>query len=288
MQPAGEEIEPQKFHFLIVDWSGDEVARVEATPTDKIQCAHQQITNQLGCLSNQQRLTHEGRLLDGHRTWNDYEIEDWASIQITIISQNEEYFAEEDKMNVKGDSLGYTTKLSTKILERGHRFFVLHHIEKHNPSADDGNFMVGIWMDMPDKMKGAERSNIGASSRNGSFGYYAQNKSSRRFGDGRDFQPSPEFKMKVGLAAATPFEGRFVGVLLDLVPGSTHYRSLALFTSDTTDVTSVQYRGVLADAVPDSCDYRSAVSLYHENDRIISRCWMDENIPPQFAYPPPS
>lgn len=197
-------------------------------------------------------------------------------------------FAIEDKCFIKAAPFGWQTKLSSAVLQRGHRYFMHHRIDAH--PTNNGHMMLGVWMDQPDKIPTdvSHADFIGRAACRGCFALGLATSSRVRCGDGREewYRETPHLQVR------RPYTGH-VGVLLDLDPSSPRYRTLAIFTSDEPAVGSagtagpLRYRGIAAEGLPDTCDYRAAVTLRWVGDSVTSMCWMDGDIPDAIAVPAP-
>ena len=167
-----------------------------------------------------------------------------------------------------------------RVLQRGHRYYLQYRIDSH--THNDGNMMFGVAMDVPDKVTLLQTQSLGASPQNGGFGYLAYSSSYVLYGDGRGYRSTPEYKM------TAPWEGRLVGVLLDLDPASPRHLTLSLFLNTPTPADPappLTFRGVMVDNLPLTCDYRAAVSLRYAGDKVSVQGWADGDIP--VTTPPP-
>ena len=69
----------------IVDWGGEESARIEVRPSDKVLVGMRQIDEQLGVAPWRQRLVFGEHQLEEHETWSEIGVSDWSMVQLTII-----------------------------------------------------------------------------------------------------------------------------------------------------------------------------------------------------------
>ena len=74
-------------HFSIVNWGGDEVARVEVLPSDIVLLGQKQIEDQIGVPPHKQRLVHGEQQLDEGELWSAYGLLDWSTVQLTVIDE---------------------------------------------------------------------------------------------------------------------------------------------------------------------------------------------------------
>ena len=70
-------------HLSVVNWGGEEVARVEVLPSDTVLVGQLQIEEQIGVPPRSQRLVLGERLLEETECWSG--VPDWSSVQITVI-----------------------------------------------------------------------------------------------------------------------------------------------------------------------------------------------------------
>jgi len=115
----------------------------------------------------------------------------------------------------------------------------------------------------------AQSQHLGQSA-NGGFGFYLGN-STVYHGDGRG---------AVGVASqiTAPFEGKHIGILLDLDSNSPGNRTLTLFTSNDGRVGSLVHRGVITRDLP-HVDYRAAVSIRLPSESVSWTGYVDGEIP---------
>ena len=74
-----------EIHLSIVNWGGDEVARVEVLPSDNVLLGQKQIEDQIGVPPHKQRLVHGEQQLEEGGLWSAYGVLDWSTVQLTII-----------------------------------------------------------------------------------------------------------------------------------------------------------------------------------------------------------
>ena len=72
-------------HLSVVNWGGEEVARVEVLPSDTVVVGQLQIEDQIGVPPRNQRLVHGEQQLDATESWSAYGVLDWSSVQVTVI-----------------------------------------------------------------------------------------------------------------------------------------------------------------------------------------------------------
>ena len=72
-------------HLLILGWNGEEKARLEVLPSDSVLVGMRQIQDQVGVPPEQQRLVHGERELVAADLWGSIGLQDWASIQLTVV-----------------------------------------------------------------------------------------------------------------------------------------------------------------------------------------------------------
>jgi len=79
----------------VVDWGGEESARMEVHPSDKVLVGMRQIEEQLGGPPYRQRLVVGEHQLGEDETWSECGASDWSTVQLTIVCEEEDY-EEED------------------------------------------------------------------------------------------------------------------------------------------------------------------------------------------------
>lgn len=72
-------------HVSVTDWSGEEVARVEAPRTRPVRDCLSQIQMQTGVSPENIRLTGSGVDLDPSRSWDFLEMDDFSTVTMTIV-----------------------------------------------------------------------------------------------------------------------------------------------------------------------------------------------------------
>ena len=74
-------------HLSVVNWGGEEVARVEVLPSDTVLVGQLQIEDQIGVPPCKQRLVLGEEQLEETELWSVYGVLDWSSVQITVINE---------------------------------------------------------------------------------------------------------------------------------------------------------------------------------------------------------
>jgi hypothetical protein len=80
-------------HLFVVNWGGEEVARVEVLPLDKVLVGQIQIEEQIGVPPHQQRLVHGEQQLEEAEPWSTYGVRNWSTVQLTVINDVCVYFS---------------------------------------------------------------------------------------------------------------------------------------------------------------------------------------------------
>jgi hypothetical protein len=71
----------------IVNWGGEELARIEVRPSDKVLVGMRQIDEQLGVASWRQRLVLGENQLEEDKVWSECGVSDWSTVQLTIVCE---------------------------------------------------------------------------------------------------------------------------------------------------------------------------------------------------------
>lgn len=151
----------------VLNWAGDEVARMEVPLREAVLVGLSQIADQLGVSVSRLRLVFGEREMEGASLFSSYVgLQDWSSVQLTVLSE-EIFFPEDSNFTKMRADYTENSKLSRAVLLRGHRYFILHRIDKN--AKNDGALLVGVWMDHPEKTTLA--ASIGPGGSNGGFGY---------------------------------------------------------------------------------------------------------------------
>ena len=74
-------------HLIVVNWSGDEVARLEVRPSDTVIVGMRQIEEQLGVSVARQMLVCGEDELEAGQAWSTYgSVRDWSTVQLTTLT----------------------------------------------------------------------------------------------------------------------------------------------------------------------------------------------------------
>ena len=71
----------------VVDWGGEELARMDVRASDKVLVGIQQIEEELGVPPCRQRLLFGERQLVEDERWSVCGVLDWSTVQLTIVSE---------------------------------------------------------------------------------------------------------------------------------------------------------------------------------------------------------
>ena len=94
-------------HLIVVNWSGEEVARLEVLPSDTVSVGMQQIEEQLGVPVARQMLVCNEDLLESGRAWSSYTcVRDWSTIQLTTMEQTFDAASDREALMVLFESCG--------------------------------------------------------------------------------------------------------------------------------------------------------------------------------------
>ena len=74
-------------HLSVVNWGGEEIARVEVIPSDTVRVGQLQIEDQIGAPPRNQRLVHGEQQLNATESWSACGVLDWSSVQLTVINE---------------------------------------------------------------------------------------------------------------------------------------------------------------------------------------------------------
>ena len=89
-------VAPVFLHLIVVNWSGDDIARMEVEPSDTVLTGMLQIEEQLGVSVSRQRLVCDEDALEAEEVWSTYaSVRDWVTIQLTTLVQ--EFDASSDR-----------------------------------------------------------------------------------------------------------------------------------------------------------------------------------------------
>ena len=72
-------------HLSVVDWGGEEMARMEVRPSDTVLVGMLQVEEQLGVAPCRQRLVVGERQLGEEDVWSVCGVLDWSTVQLTMI-----------------------------------------------------------------------------------------------------------------------------------------------------------------------------------------------------------
>ena len=72
-------------HLSVVDWGGEEIARMEVRPSDTVLVGMLQVEEQLGVPPRSQRLVGGERQLGEEDAWSVCGVSDWSTVQLRII-----------------------------------------------------------------------------------------------------------------------------------------------------------------------------------------------------------
>ena len=74
-------------NLIVVNWGGDEVARMVVLPSDTVLVGQLQIEDQIGVPPCKQRLVHGVQQLEEAEAWSAYGVVDWSSVQLAVINE---------------------------------------------------------------------------------------------------------------------------------------------------------------------------------------------------------
>jgi hypothetical protein len=187
----------------------------------------------------------------------------------TTIDQSTQFITK-DLLSVVKQVHGTWQSILGKTLSRGHKHYVQFRIDKVDTN---GYIMLGFWYNDPDKLSLATTQHLGQGNTNGGFGFYLHGNHTVYYGDGRSSLVLPDLNM------LAPFQGRHVGLLLDLNVTSDSYRSISLFLSSDDNEATLEYRGILISHLPVDFDYRIAVSIHNAQEKVSWKGYSDGDIP---------
>ena len=72
-------------YLSVVDWGGEEIARMKVLPSDTVLVGMLQVEDQLGVPPRSQRLVVGERQLGEEDAWSVCGFSDWLTVQLTII-----------------------------------------------------------------------------------------------------------------------------------------------------------------------------------------------------------
>ena len=94
-------------HLIVVNWSGDEIARLEVQPSDTVVVGMRQIQEQLGVPVTRQMLVCGEDALEKDQTWSTYlSVRDWSTIQLTTMEQDFDAASDREALMVLFDNCG--------------------------------------------------------------------------------------------------------------------------------------------------------------------------------------
>ena len=94
-------------HLIVVNWSGEEVARLEVRPSDLVLVGMRQIEEQLGVPVSRQMLVCDEDLLESGQIWSSYScVRDWSTIQLTTVVQTFDAASDREALMVLFESCG--------------------------------------------------------------------------------------------------------------------------------------------------------------------------------------
>ena len=94
-------------HLIVVNWSGDEIARLEVRPSDLVLVGMRQVEEQLGVPVARQMLVCYEDLLDAGQVWSSYSsVRDWSTIQLTTVGQTFDAASDREALMVLFESCG--------------------------------------------------------------------------------------------------------------------------------------------------------------------------------------
>jgi hypothetical protein len=97
-------------HLIVVNWSGDEIARLEVLPSDLVLVGMRQVEEQLGVPVARQMLVCNEDLLESGRAWSSYScVRDWSTIQLTTVAQTFDAASDREALMVLFESCGGAT-----------------------------------------------------------------------------------------------------------------------------------------------------------------------------------
>ena len=100
-------------HLIVVNWSGDEIARLEVRPSDTVLVGMRQVEDQLGVPVARQMLVCYEDLLEAGQVWSSYSsVRDWSTIQLTTVGQTFDAASDREALMVLFESCcgGATSK----------------------------------------------------------------------------------------------------------------------------------------------------------------------------------
>jgi len=75
------------FHLSVVDWGGEEIARLEVRSSDTVLVGMRQVEEQLGVSPCKQRMVVGEHKLEELELWSGRGVSNWSTVQLTIISE---------------------------------------------------------------------------------------------------------------------------------------------------------------------------------------------------------
>ena len=94
-------------HLIVLNWSGEEIARLEVRPSDLVLTGMRQVEEQLGVPVARQMLVCNEDLLESGRAWSSYTcVRDWSTIQLTTMEQTFDAASDREALMVLFESCG--------------------------------------------------------------------------------------------------------------------------------------------------------------------------------------
>ena len=94
-------------HLIVLNWSGEEIARLEVRPSDLVLTGMRQVEEQLGVPVARQMLVCYEDLLEAGQVWSSYSsVRDWSTIQLTTVAQTFDAASDREALMVLFESCG--------------------------------------------------------------------------------------------------------------------------------------------------------------------------------------
>ena len=74
-----------ELNLSVVDWGGEEKARLQVLQSDIVLVGMRQIVEHIGVAPRDQRLVFGEQQLEENVVWSEYGVVDWSTIQLTTI-----------------------------------------------------------------------------------------------------------------------------------------------------------------------------------------------------------